>query len=242
MGNFRNNWAIRSARLLLEREEGPQARVCESCPTDSSTPKDLYRCRDCTLAPTVCGACMKRGHLHNPFHRIEKWSEELGFWERRWLSDIGLELFLCEREKRRGRCKTNISPGRPTVVVHEHGIQTFTIHYCSCAVGNPPMETPDPSQLIRYGLFPASWDRPETVATVKCLRSFTLLAVQSQINARDYVQYLKRLTDNIEPQEVSVRLMLFFNHGDHLMYKLSLERIAIGSFMRRGGNSASLSR
>ncbi|KAH9849133.1 hypothetical protein C2E23DRAFT_738021 [Lenzites betulinus] len=89
-------------------------------------------------------------------------------------------------------------------VIHDHGIHKMAIKYCRCRQGDNPV-LPEPLQLIRFGLFPGSWDCPETAYAINTLRDYHLLSMQLPITAMDYVAYLRRTTDSVQPDDAKDR-------------------------------------
>lgn len=196
-------WAGVAQKTILEREAGPVYPLmctgpCQSIIGDNSP---AYRCFDCYRPPVQCKTCAVASHQQNPFHRIEEWQPALGFWQRRPLYDLGLVIQIGHPGG--GTCYSSALPRRMTVV-HEHGIHPAAIKYCECGgTANTPC-LPEPLQLIRFGLFPGSWHQPETVYTINGLRDYHLLSLQSPITTMDYAAYLRRTTDNVQPDDAKV--------------------------------------
>ncbi|KAJ8474039.1 hypothetical protein ONZ51_g7481 [Trametes cubensis] len=210
MTTFLTSWASRAQHALLEREVGPSYPICCSSSCDNHTacntaPCDkpilatepVYRCFDCYHAPIVCKECVVAAHTTNPLHRIEEWQPTLSFWQRRPLHDLGLVIWLGHGGN---RCYSSPGP-RKITVVHEHGIHTADIAFCNCELGADSLPVPEPLQLIKFGLFPGSWQYPQTAYTINGLRNYHLLSVQSPVTGLDFIAYLRRLTDNVQPDE-----------------------------------------
>ena len=213
MTTFLTSWATRAQHALLEREAGPSYPVrcspsCDNHAPHNPTPchkqipatESVYRCFDCYHAPVVCKECVVLAHTANPFHRVEEWQPTLGFWQRRSLYDLGLVIWLGHGGN---RCYSSPGP-RKITVVHEHGIYTADIAFCNCQLGDDSLPVPEPLQLIEFGLFPGSWLYPQTAYTINGLRNYHLLSVQSPVTALDFITYLRRLTDNVQPDESKV--------------------------------------
>ncbi|KAI9068666.1 hypothetical protein FKP32DRAFT_1561201, partial [Trametes sanguinea] len=200
---FLRSWAQRAEQALLKREAGPTFPL--SCPPPCGKPLDdpepVYRCFDCYHARVVCKSCVVGAHGQNPFHRIEEWDPTLGFWQRRSLYDLGLVIHLGHQGE---VCYASPGPRKMTVV-HEHGIHTAAIAFCHCPTGTDSSLHPEPLQLIDFGLFPGSWHHPETAYTINGLRDYHLLSLQSTITALDYVLYLRRSTDSVQPDDAKDR-------------------------------------
>lgn len=200
-----DKWAAIASKAILARESGPETMVCARCGLSVREDEALYRCFVCYHARPECSACLKKAHHANPFHRIERWTKEKRFWERMWLSDIGLEVDLGHNGE---RCRGGSNQGRLLSIIHEHGITSMKIHFCNCIDSKTGSPKPLNVQLIEYGLFPATWERPRTLVTTQCLKRFNLLSLQSQVNAWDFVRYLVRSTDNVDPDKVQVCVRL----------------------------------
>ncbi|KAI9062143.1 hypothetical protein FKP32DRAFT_1574418 [Trametes sanguinea] len=99
-----------------------------------------------------------------------------------------------------------VSPGpRKVTVVHDHGIHTAAISFCHCPTATDSPFRPESLQLIDFGLFPGSWQHPLTAFTINGLRNYHLLSLQSTITALDYVSYLRRSTDSVQPDDAKDR-------------------------------------
>lgn len=88
-------------------------------------------------------------------------------------------------------------------VVDSHGIQDVRVRFCGCLVDNGGA-IPDATQLLEAGMWPASWDKPRTAFTLQVMREYHLLAMQAHTNALDFFNVIKRLTDDIAPDEADV--------------------------------------
>ena len=164
-----------------------------------------------------------RQHAQNPFHRIETWSYKRRFWERGHLGTvIGFALNLGHLGK---PCQAYRLPPCPMTIVHDHGIIPMKVRFCGCTDQETRDVVPDTVQLLRFGLFPGSWERPETAFTMNALRSYHLLSLQCGVTGLDYTKYLRRCTDMVNPDSVTVGVPRIFAHQRSLTHC----RIAIGS-------------
>ena len=199
-----DEWATLAFCELLAVEAPPPHMGCSRCAQGSGharSPLVLYRCVECLRTHQYCQSCMITTHEFMPFHRIEQWTDDKGFWEKVGLADLGLRLHLGHGSQ---KCPIASNGPREMTIVHEHGISTILIQFCECLHHHTSLATPDSLQLLRYGLFPGSWERPRTAFTVQILKSFHLLALQSQITAHDFMRYLRRKTDNVFPDSTPV--------------------------------------
>ena len=90
-------------------------------------------------------------------------------------------------------------------VVHEHGLAQVKVLFCACSEDEATKTAaPYTTQLLRFGLFPGSWDIPRSAFTLHGLRDYHLLSLQCQITAIDYMRFLQRSTDNVVPEETKV--------------------------------------
>ena len=85
----------------------------------------------------------------------------------------------------------------------------------------------DALQLVRHGLWPASWKQPRTVYTMAVMERFRSLAVLAHTNAYDYDKYLHSLFDDLAPEDAPVS---FSTHCD-VFTLMSSCRIAIANFV-----------
>ncbi|OCH83973.1 hypothetical protein OBBRIDRAFT_742414, partial [Obba rivulosa] len=159
------------------------------------------RCVDCFHPRLLCKMCTLGAHRQNPFHCQEVWDGKQGFWQRESLGQLGLILDLGHRGQ---KCAVALAEARRMTFVHGHGIDEIRVRFCACVDGD--LEgIPHALQLIAHGLWPGSWDKPQTVFTIELLKDFHLLSLQSQLSAQDFYRYLRRRTDNIQPDQVADR-------------------------------------
>ena len=196
--------AILARDMLDEREEPPHDVLCAGCDgkyTDTTDTTDttstFYYCEDCFPPHRKCAQCLIRSHHEHPFHRIRAWDAAGGFWRSVDLGDLGYEMSL---EHGGDRCPDAPSEPRDFVVVHDHGVSRLPIVYCSCKDA-PPATT----QLMRAGLWPATWEKPRSVITLQALKIFDSLSVNAHTTAHDFIRHLERLSDVVAPDEVKVR-------------------------------------
>ena len=199
-----DKWAYLAFTELLAVEAPPPDMRCSRCTHRSGLVEGLpiiFRCYECFCAPHLCSACMVTTHKSMPFHRIERWTEDRGFWEKTTLGHLGMRLLLGHGGL---KCPIAITAPREMTIVHEHGIMSMELQFCECAGIDTRVCVPEALQLLRVGLFPGSWEKPRTAFTVQTLKSFHLLALQSQITANDFIRYLRRTTDNVCPESTVV--------------------------------------
>ncbi|PIL28189.1 hypothetical protein GSI_09726 [Ganoderma sinense ZZ0214-1] len=73
----------------------------------------------------------------------------------------------------------------------------------------PSITAPHTTQLMRGGLWPATWEKPRSAITLQALKTFHSLTLNAHLNAHDFVSHLERLSDNVAPDEVKDRVREF---------------------------------
>ncbi|KAI0056526.1 hypothetical protein BV25DRAFT_1977834 [Artomyces pyxidatus] len=195
------------------------------CPQCQESVHSILRCVDCFHCTPVCKQCLCTSHAAMPFHRVEEWAEPKCFWERTTLSKAGLRVELGHGGK---ACPVRGADGyRYMTIVHSRGIEKMDVGFCLCAApGNSVAET-EPRQLMAFGLFPASWKRPLTAFAINMFKDYKLLHLQSQITAGDFVRFLERSTDNVEPDTVANRTREFMTAYREYSYLVATKRAGV---------------
>ncbi len=204
MRQFLMKWAASAQRAYLAREAGPVYPIpCADCGQifTEDLNESVYRCFDCYDANHQCKSCAITTHQKNPLHRVEAWDPRVRFWSRQSLGELGLVINL--RHTNGESCPLNKST-RSMTLVHDHGVHPYEVRFCRCTDLATGEQMPEPSQLIRFGFWPASWDIPSSAFSLSALRDHHLLSLQAQISAHDYMAYLRRTTDNVCPHKVPV--------------------------------------
>lgn len=174
----------------------------------------IARCRDCFATPVRCPVCIVKDHGHQPFHWVDVWQGQ--YLEKTELSALGLICFLGHRGL---PCPLIPSTRQPSnlVVTHTNGVHRARVHWCHCADGPPSL-----SQLLRAGLFPATLEHPESAFTLHLLKEWDIHFLTSKKSAYDYMEAVRRLTDNAAPHRVKVCSFRIIHLSTH-----ELNRIAI---------------
>ncbi|KAJ7430401.1 hypothetical protein FB451DRAFT_1345936 [Mycena latifolia] len=155
----------------LTRRDGPGDADVERCPgcRGASLHPPRFRCSDCFGGTLYCEKCTVARHLENPLHWI-------------WVAGPS--------ERCPGAEAANIG----FVTLHTNGIHKVKLDFCGCerqcAAGSPDV------QLLRYGWFPATDDRPQTCATLDVLSKFQQETLQSKMTMYNFYSVLEKLTDN----------------------------------------------
>ncbi|EJD54904.1 hypothetical protein AURDEDRAFT_24790, partial [Auricularia subglabra TFB-10046 SS5] len=168
--------------ILFAREV--DSRVLLTCGCQSSRPC-IYRCTDCFNHSPCCDSCIRDAHVHNPLHRIQKWTGL--YFARDSLNALGLAVCLGHDGS---RCPS-ADASKSMVIVHTNGVHKVNFVPCACA-----NRASFPTQLLQSGFYPATWDQPGTAFTIKLLEHHHLDSVQSGKSTYDYWAVLRRLTDN----------------------------------------------
>lgn len=152
-------------------------------------------------APAAC----RRGEsrtLFPPLNRIDipqKWDGQC--FQRTTLRDEGLVIQLGHPPGEACACYTTVNE---FVVLHVNGIHVLPVRFCACdkvhTHGSPRQ------QLLRRQWFPATFEQPQTSATLRLLEHFHLQTLQGKVTIYDYYSALQKLTDNTGLLKVPVRI------------------------------------
>ncbi|KAF7796946.1 hypothetical protein EIP86_008132 [Pleurotus ostreatoroseus] len=212
MKMFLTTWAIPAWKQMFAREGGPKAqeggvkcRNCKKCPEGEV----VYRCKHCFHGVHLCKTCCVRAHEMNPLHFVEEWDPRRGFWLKTTLGQLGLIINLGHGGD---ECEVTTDGWRRMTVISEHGIQEAKMRFCRHGRKEECL------QLIEAGLWPGSWLQPRTAMTLECMHEYQMLSGQAQVSAMDYFTYLRRLTDNVCPQDVADRYKDFLTASREYCY------------------------
>ncbi|KAJ7041928.1 hypothetical protein C8F04DRAFT_946399 [Mycena alexandri] len=153
---------------------------------EDGRPNRFFRCKDCGLFLQCMSCCLER-HTHSPLHFLEEWNGE--FWTRISLKSLGLVVQLGHEGF---KCKRPQPAVRHITVVDTTGIHEVDYHFCGCSRSDHANAL---QQFMRHEWYPASKTDPDTVATFRVLDLFRLLNVVGNVNSRDFITALERLTD-----------------------------------------------
>ena len=84
------------------------------------------------------------------------------------------------------------------------GVHSLPVHFCSCADCLPPH-----LQLLDLGIYPVTYDRPQSGFTFRLLDDFDLENLETKCSAQSYYEKLRRLTSNTYPYLVPNRYREF---------------------------------
>ncbi|TFY73494.1 hypothetical protein EWM64_g10519 [Hericium alpestre] len=143
----------------------------------------------------LCQQCTVETHTQNPFHHIDRWTNKQGYWNRTSMCMLNPVIHLSHGGK---KCHYSGTAPYPLTIVHEHSVDKICVTYCDCS----EMWMDNALQLICFGLFSALWKVPDTVFMIHVMEEFHLLGLQMQMNAHDFMTYLRRLQNNVCPDKV----------------------------------------
>jgi hypothetical protein len=186
-----NNYSEDYLSMLFQSHAAPLSSNCVRC---GRSTHQLYRCRHCLSADTLCLECMLLAHKSFPTHRVASWNG--AFWEEASLSDLGLILYL-------GHCGEKCAEQATHHVVRVGDISGFfdvKVHYCAHV--HAPTK---PIQLLSVGLFPCSDIAPQSAFTLPMLEHYDLSTTLGAMSAQKYYNVLERMTEPGFPNEVADR-------------------------------------
>jgi hypothetical protein len=93
------------------------------------------------------------------------------------------------------------------VVVDTTGVHHVSIDYCDCSERGFRHKW---NQLFRVGWIPATSNRPQTVFTIKLLKTYHELTLQGKTTLYDYYHTIMRMTNNLQLEKAVVRLLSDF--------------------------------
>lgn len=222
MSKFIESVAGKVLEVIYGHYAGPKhVAACSQC-KETVVEQPLYRCTECVQLGNCCESCVKKCHVHSPFHAVEVWNPSQRFWRRLSLSELDVVLHLGHGG---ARCPNFTGSPRPTTIVHEQGVHTFKVQYCKCRRrpsdgtgeeerGNGGLDdraqVSEVTQVLDAGFWPATWTTPQTLFTQQVLRDFSLLSNIAHVNAHDYMKFLTRVTDNVDPKSADVSASVCF--------------------------------
>ncbi|KAJ6489350.1 hypothetical protein C8R47DRAFT_1071693 [Mycena vitilis] len=164
---------------LCEQVVGTEAPV-------GSGRRRFFRCKQCGVFHQCLDCCLKR-HSLTPLHVLQEWTSD--HWTDTTLHKLGLVYQLGHGGLPCGFPDITL---RTLTVVDSSSIQEIKYNYCLCGRSDTANNL---VQLLRNAWYPASKTDPDTVATFEVLDLYRLLNVVGNVNARDFIRSLERLTD-----------------------------------------------
>jgi hypothetical protein len=172
-------------QLLLEREGCRNVSQCNICREELPANK-RFCCEDCLGLPHLCEQCVRRSHRLDPLHRVTKWTGDC--FQPCSTEEITLlcPLYLGHEGHCCPRFDDSVpnphprdfdsNPNRPLddngrsrvlkrmTIGHTNGFHVRAIVPCTCPGSGAVWQ-----QLLRRGLWPATFKYPETAFTLDCL-------------------------------------------------------------------------
>ncbi|KAJ6464311.1 hypothetical protein C8R47DRAFT_992066 [Mycena vitilis] len=164
---------------LCEQSVGMQAAL-------GSGKRRFFRCKQCGVFLQCLECCLER-HALNPLHFVQEWTGDR--WKKISLQDMGLVYQLGHGGL---PCSFPEPCTRTMTVVDTTTIQEISYRYCLCGRSDTANNL---VQILRNAWYPASKTDPDTAATYEVLDLYRLLNVVGQMNVRDFITSLERLTD-----------------------------------------------
>ena len=159
----------------------------------------LVKCHDCFQYPASCRQCFMDTHHRTPFHWALTWDSEKGHARKQdysavWSDEASIQLGHVDDKRHCRGAQSNCF-----IIVHTNGVHSTKLRFCEC------LNAPDRiTQLMRARLFPATTSKPETAFSFAMLKDFSMHNIQSKCGAFDFMLSLRRLSDNVFPDKISV--------------------------------------
>ncbi|KAG1930605.1 uncharacterized protein LOC120488660 isoform X1 [Pimephales promelas] len=171
--------AVKDDMLKVSFEcSAPIATQCVVCLAHAD-----YRCIECSTTAVFCESCLKRTH-RNSLHLSDKWNNV--YYEP---SSLGLFLYLPE-----GHSTHAVYTKDMKVIVSTGRLCTVTVNMCACE--------PETCTLLRYGLWPATADKPQTAFSITLLELFVCLSLECQVSVEGFCNTM-RWKNNLTLAEVN---------------------------------------
>ena len=167
--------------------------------------KRTTRCSECKFNDPMCAECFIHSHRTEPTHWADVWDFDRGFFIRHDISQLkpdGQAIYFGHN----GFPCPKYSPESSDLtfdLIDVNGIHNTRVRFCECSLEDKA------TQLLKSGLFPATFSQPRMAFTFQVLDHFHKLHLQSKLSTYDYVATLRRLTDNAFAQRVTVCFFLF---------------------------------
>ncbi|KAJ7601668.1 hypothetical protein DFH06DRAFT_1025237, partial [Mycena polygramma] len=161
--------------LMRQESRGPWwLRGCTLC----KEANPLWRCEDCFGGRMLCEVCITERHRDEPLHLLQKWEND--YFHPKSLRDLGLRYHIGHPPGERCEFVHLTPPIKGFMVLHDNGIHTIDIDFCSCPGAGKPNQV---QQLFNIGWFPATHVDPSTAATLSLLHRFHILNLHAKVAA-----------------------------------------------------------
>ena len=136
------------------------------------------------------------------------------------LKDLGLHIQLGHPPGQ--RCTLPWTAKQDSfLIIDIHGLHEVCLDFCGCEASKSII-----IQLLRYRLYPAMLQNPQTVATFGALETFHLLSFESKALVHEFYQSIARQTDNTDLLAIWVRPFSLFR----FVHSLPVTRINTWNF------------
>ncbi|KAJ7076255.1 hypothetical protein B0H15DRAFT_790828 [Mycena belliarum] len=146
----------------------------------------IFKCVDCGEF-LQCEGCCLATHARSPLHVIKEWSGN--FWVDCTLTQLGLIYQLGHGGF---PCIFPDDAVQNMTVIEAPFIHQVRVRFCKCAKSD---NADNLEQLMRNSWYPATVTDPGTCATFRSLESYRLYNVVGNMNVRDFMTALERMTD-----------------------------------------------
>ncbi|KAF9001442.1 hypothetical protein BDZ89DRAFT_929683, partial [Hymenopellis radicata] len=181
----------------------------------------LYLCETCGDS-LECEECCLTRHKHLPLHCVLQVWKVRGFFERVTLREMGLVFQLGHRHS---SCPVPQKIKRVTVM-HVNGVHQIHISHCGCDRHGDDSNSWD--EPMENGWYPATTVAPQTFATFEVLNQYRRLNVTANVNVRDFVTCLERMTDPLGMDWVPDRYKSFALMSRQWSFLKRMRRTGIG--------------
>ncbi|KZV65011.1 hypothetical protein PENSPDRAFT_587550, partial [Peniophora sp. CONT] len=183
-------WREAFLEEVLRNEGRGEALKLTHCPSCGSEGAPVYRCEDCRGAD-LCKDCMLRWHRYAPLHKMERYNDTTGFYEKIDGAELGVRIQLLHRPGEACDFRA-LHVVEKFTIVHTNGIHTLPVDFCGCNLG---LHVPYHIQLMRWRFWPATCENPQTATTFEALDLFTRLSLLGRLNVYDFYRALEAATD-----------------------------------------------
>ncbi len=159
--------------------------------------KVAVKCMDCSLSAPACSLCFIDDHVARYTHWANVWNDQIGCYVPQDISRLGHVINLGHG----GKPCPHAIPNSDLFfhIVDLNGVHDTKVRFCGCL---PKLDRA--SQLLKHRLFPATMSRPKMAFTFQLLEFFNILHLESKINPFDFIGSIRRMTDNVFTDNVTV--------------------------------------
>lgn len=113
------------------------------------------------------------------------------FYENVEPKDMGLDIQLAHRPGETCDMRSQHTQDKFTII-HNNGVKIVRMHFCKCDLAG---HVPGYAQLLRWRLWPATCQDPESATTFETLDTFHRLSLLGKLNGYDFVRAIEAATD-----------------------------------------------